>query len=257
MARFFLLILSLSVSLFITATATATVTASAESMRGAGKVTYVLGDAYVIRGSKRTPLSAGDILFSSDMLVTGYRGRIRLQMHDGSKVHLGRLSRISVSNYTLKKGSLISGAFNMLWGKARFFVTKLSKGSGFRVTTGTAVLGVRGTEFLVVIPIPGGITDPTAIHLPPDVPVEVTTVIGVEGLVVGLSLSGERVNISPGVTVEFTKDGKLIFRFSEKPAISGATPGGAPKIPDVPNPADLRPPQLPANLKRPPGQGVP
>ncbi len=118
------------------------------------------------------------------------------------------------------------------------------------MSTKTAVLGVRGSEFLVIVPIPGGITDPTAIRLPPDLPLEVTRVVGIEGVVVGLSRSGERIAISPGVTVEFTQGGELIFRFTYKPDVRMPLPGtGGPDIPRIPGPADLRtpppPPQVP------------
>ena len=225
----------------------------ADSSGEAGKVTYVAGDAFVIRDAERLPLTEGEVVFPSDTLVTGQSGRITLHMRDDSKIYMGRLSRISLSEYALKENSLISGGFSMLWGKVRFFVAKLNKGSEFSVSTETAVLGVRGTEFLVIVPIPGGITDPTAIKLPPDVPAEVTRVVGIEGIVVGLSRSGERVVISPGVTVEFTLDGKLIFRFSDKPDIPKPLPGtGGPDIPKVPGPADLRTPPPPPPPPPPP-----
>jgi hypothetical protein len=220
--------------------------ALADSPVEAGKVTYVKGDAFVIRDTERLPLAEGEVVVPSDTLVTGQSGRITLHMRDGSKIHMGRLSRISLSEYVMKENSLISGGFSMLWGKVRFFVAMLNKGSLFSVSTKTAVLGVRGSEFLVIYPIPGGITDPTAIRLPPDVPLEVTRVVGIEGMVVGLSRSGERITISPGVTVEFTQGGELIFRFSDRPDMPKPLPGtGGPDIPKVPGPADLRTPPPP------------
>ena len=214
-----------------------------------GKVTYVSGDTFVIRDAERLPLTDGDALFPSDTIVTGKRGRVMLYMRDGSRLHISRLSRLSLSGYRFKEDdSLVSGAFNMLWGKVRFFVAKLNKGSTFNVNTSTAVLGVRGTEFLVVVPIPGGITDPTAIKLPPDLPPEITEVVGVEGLVVGLSKSGESIMISPGVTVEFTLDDKLIFRFVDEPNAPKLPAGEEPSMPNIPDPSDIQvpePPQLP------------
>jgi len=216
--------------------------AMAERSPEAGKVTYVAGDAFVIRDGEQLSLVEGDKVFSSDTLVTGERGRISLHMRDDSKVFIGRLSRIDVSEYVVKEKSLISGAFNMLWGKVRFYVAKVGKGSSFNVSTQTAVLGVRGTEFLVTIPIPGGITDPTAIKLPASIPPEITKVVGIEGMVVGLSRSGERMTITPGVTVEFSKGGDVIFRFSDKPKVPRPLTGSGPDIPKAPSPADLKPP---------------
>ncbi|MDT8375813.1 MAG: FecR family protein [Mariprofundaceae bacterium] len=220
-------------------------TALADASEEAGRVTYVTGDALVIRNAEQVSLAEGDRVFSSDTLVTGQSGRVSLVMRDDSKVFVGRLSRVDVSEYVVKENSLISGGFNMLWGKIRFYVARLNKGSEFSVSTQTAVLGVRGTEFLVTVPIPGGITDPAAIKLPPGLPAEVTRVVGIEGVVVGLSRSGERVTISPGVTVEFTQGGEVIFRFADKPDVPKSLPGAGSDIPKIPGPADLRTPPPP------------
>ncbi|MCF7822266.1 MAG: FecR family protein [Mariprofundaceae bacterium] len=246
--RLFLFIVALSV--LVAAPDVVLADASAE----AGRVTYIKGDAFVIRNAEQLSLTEGSRVFSSDTLVTGESGRISLVMRDDSKIFVGRSSRIDVSEYVVKEKSLISGAFDMLWGKVRFYVASVNKGSAFSVSTKTAVLGVRGTEFLVTVPIPGGITDPTAIRLPPDLPAEVTRVVGIEGMVVGLSRSGERAAISPGVTVEFTQAGEVIFRFSDKPDVPRPLPGGGPDIPKVPGPADLRTPPPPQPHIISPGQ---
>jgi len=164
-------------------------------------------------------------------------------MRDDSKLHIGRLSRISLSEYSFKDGSLVSAAFNMLWGKARFFVARLNKGSKFKVKTRTAVLGVRGTEFLVVVPIPDGITDPTAMKLPPGLLAEITKVVGIDGMVTGVSTRGESVEIISGVTVWFSLDGRLMFNFSYDPnehSIPKPAPEPDPDVPDIPDSANIR-----------------
>lgn len=222
--------------------------ASADSLNDAGKAAYVSGDAYVVRGGERLPLAEGDSVFSADTVITGDKGRVTLHMRDESKIHVGRLSRIDLSNYTLKEKSLISGAFNVLWGKVRFFVAKLSEGSDFKVGTKTAVLGVRGTEFIVMVPIPEGIVDPTTMALPDNLPELITTVFGIEGLVEGFSLTGERILIAPGVKVEFTKDAKIKFTTQDKPiSIPTVKPNTTPPppTPDVPTPADIIVPPAP------------
>jgi len=52
--------------------------ALADSSMKAGEVTYVAGDAYVIREGERSSLADGDQLFSTDTVVTGRTGRVRL-----------------------------------------------------------------------------------------------------------------------------------------------------------------------------------
>ncbi len=207
-----------------------------------GKAVHVSGDVYVIRGAERLVLTEGDGVLAADTVMTGSRGRVSLLMHDDSRIHVGRLSRLSLSDYALKEKSLVSGALDLLWGKVRFFVARLSDGSGFSVSTRTAVLGVRGTEFVVIVPVPEGVADPTVTALPPSLPDLVTTVYGVEGVVEGVSTSGRRVLIGPGVKVEFSRDGKVKFTSPEKPlSVPVVKPGSnpAPEIPDVPKPTDI------------------
>jgi len=232
----------LKVAYFLIALLLVPAGSAAESVGNVGSAAFVSGDVYVVRGTERLALAEGDGVLAADTVITGSRGRVTLQMHDESKIHIGRLSRISLSDYALKEKSLMSGAFNVLWGKVRFFVAKLSEGSGFKVSTRTAVLGVRGTEFVVIVPMPEGIADPTTMALPENLPELITTVYGIEGLVEGFSPTGERVLIGPGVKVEFTNDGKIKFTSQEKPvSIPTVKPGNspAPKIPDVPKPSDI------------------
>jgi len=219
----------------------------AETVSDVGKATYISGDVYVVRGEERIPLAEGDGVLAADTVITGSRGRVALQMHDNSKIHIGRSSRVSLSNYAVKEKTLVSGAFNVLWGKVRFFVAKLSGDSSFNVTTKTAVLGVRGTEFVVVVPMPEGVEDPTSIELSPNLPDLITTVYGIEGLVEGVSLKGERVLIGPGVKVEFSVDNKVVLTFDQEPKNlpSIGVPDIAPVEPDVPSPADIPVPTEP------------
>lgn len=223
-------------------------TGYADVVGDVGKATYVSGDVYVIRGDERITLTEGDGVFAADTVLTGKSGRVTLQMHDESKIYVGRLSRIALSDYTLKEKSLVSGALDVLWGKVRFFVAKLSNGSGFKVKTRTAVLGVRGTEFVVLVPMPEGIVDPATMELPPNLPNLITTVYGIEGLVEGFSATGERILIGPGVKVEFTNDGQIKFTSHDKPvSIPNVKPGNtpAPQVPDVPKPEDIIVPPAP------------
>ena len=243
-----MMIKTISVILSLMFLMVGTVNVSAESMNGAGKATYVSGEVFVIRGDERLPLAEGQSVFASDTVVTADSGRVTLQMRDASKVYVGRLSRVNLADYALKDDSLISGSLNVLWGKVRFFVAKLSNSSTFKVSTRTAVLGVRGTEFVVIVPMPEGLVDPLSPELPDNLPELITTVYGIEGLVEGFSSSGERILIGPGVKVEFTSDGKIKFTSVDKPVSLPTVPGTTPppQVPDVPGPEDIivPPPQI-------------
>ena len=118
-----------------------------------GRIMYTSGQAWVQRGDVRLKARNGALMFKDDLIVTGSRGRMKLRMQDDSNVYVGANSRLSLKKYDMDNGNLVEGAFDMFWGKARFFVNKLNeKRSSFSVRTSTAVLGVRGTEFLVLVP---------------------------------------------------------------------------------------------------------
>jgi len=123
-----------------------------------GKVVYTSGEVSAIRGTNVVALQANAPVYASDSVVTGDHGRVKLVMNDASTVYISRKSRISLEKYATRQKSLLSGAFNLLWGKARFIVEKLqSNDASFTVRTTTAVLGVRGTNFIVSVDMPAGI----------------------------------------------------------------------------------------------------
>ncbi len=187
----------------------------------AGNVEYLSGDAWVERGDEKISLQLGDTVDAGDIVVTTKSGRVKLVMRDDSKVYVGSQSRIAIDNYEMRGGSLFSGSFSMLWGKVRFLVTKLKSGSSsFSVQTKTATIGVRGTEFAVIVPKVPAPEKPN-LKLPdmPDVP---TTVMLFEGKVVGKPKVGPSVAkleptlIRPGKMAEFGKDGRVKMRTIRK-----------------------------------------
>ncbi len=172
----------------------------------AGSVDYLTGDAWVERGGARISLAVGDSVDAGDVVVTTQSGRVKLIMKDESKVYVGSQSRITIDNYEMRGGSLFSGSFNMLWGKVRFLVTKLKTGSAsFSVHTKTATIGVRGTQFAVMLNKP---VQPQQL-----VP---TTVLLFEGAVIGKSIKGQVANIKPGTIVRLKPDGAILTRKIEK-----------------------------------------
>ena len=103
-------------------------------------------------------------LFKGDAILTQERGRVSLRLRDESILNLGSRSRLVLSEsvYDKKKKSRFS-FIKMGIGKARFLVKKLVdlKRSNFKVKTPTAVLGVRGSDF--IIEVEPGRTDVTAL----------------------------------------------------------------------------------------------
>ena len=172
----------------------------------AGNVEYLRGEAWVERSGEKILLNQGDTVDAGDVVVTTQSGRVKLHMQDESKVFVGSRSRITIDNYEMRKGSLFSGSFNMLWGKVRFLVTKLNIGSSsFSVRTKTATIGVRGTQFAIMLDKP---TKPQQL-----VP---TTIMLFEGAVVAKSIKGQITNIQPGTIVRMKPNGAVLSRRIEK-----------------------------------------
>jgi len=118
-----------------------------------GKVLMVQGRAAVIHddGQQGYWLKPEMSLYKNDTLVTLEGGRLRYTMNDGSVMTMASETRLVLSRAVLDPETRTS--FTKLdEGKARFYVKKLAKlkKSEFKVKTPTAVVGVRGSDFILV-----------------------------------------------------------------------------------------------------------
>jgi len=212
-----------------------------------GRIIYASGEVWVERGNVREAAESGRRLLRNDVVVTGERGRAKLAMVDGTRVYVGSRSRIEVADYATSGRNLLSGMFNMFWGKARFFVNKLvARNAGFRVRTATAVLGVRGTSFVVNVPMPPQLEGKESFALSFDefarlFPMPVKVVQDTGRLQISLP-SGQSVELIPGRTAEIGKDGSIRIHRSPKggglsvPIVlnEAGHPEGAVPLPPVP-----------------------
>jgi len=181
---------------------------------GVGRVVYTSGPAWVERGLNREPIEKGLVVLRNDSIITGPRGRVKIVMGDGSKVYVGAKSRVALRQYAMRGEQLITASFNMLWGKARFFVNKLTdKASSFNVRTSTAVLGVRGTEFSVWVPPTPELLNRAFDQLTlADIPPLPTRTILIEGAVDVDTGTGKAFQLTPGNTVDVDKNRRLSVR---------------------------------------------
>jgi hypothetical protein len=91
-------------------------------------------------------------VFERDTVITQKKGRIEIVLSDGSKLILAPETRLELTKSIYDPNAKTRSSFiNMIAGKARFIVTKLSNfnSSDFRVKTKTAVAGVRGSDFII------------------------------------------------------------------------------------------------------------
>lgn len=93
-------------------------------------------------------------VFRGDTLVTETDGRVSLLMNDKSLLTLTARSKLVIdkSFYHLgKKTSIRDTKLQLLFGRVRAVVSKMTGDSEYTITTPTAVAGVRGTDFALTV----------------------------------------------------------------------------------------------------------
>jgi hypothetical protein len=113
------------------------------------------GSAAVERGAQRLKAAPGLQLLAGDKLVTGKDGRMSLTFVDNTRFAVGPNSRVSVSEFqydrTRQRGSFVTqvdrGSLAVVSGK----IAKSNR-DAMKVRTPNALLGVRGTKFIVEVP---------------------------------------------------------------------------------------------------------
>ena len=118
----------------------------------AGKITGLKGTAQV-REKNNIPyiaLKKGVKINEGNWIKTGANGWVELTLSDNSKFTLANNTEFEVTSFMVK-GKQRQGKFNLAQGKLRASVVKLGGArSGMTVRSGTAVAGIKGTEFLML-----------------------------------------------------------------------------------------------------------
>jgi hypothetical protein len=118
----------------------------------AGTLKLVKGDVRVVDARGERSVQPGDHIAVADKLITGPDGSASMVMRDGTTVVLGPKSRLELKDFSFdastQKGSmlvsLVQGSLRMITG----LIAKVNPGA-VSVTTKSATIGVRGTDFIV------------------------------------------------------------------------------------------------------------
>jgi hypothetical protein len=139
-------------------TLAAVVFAAASYASDVGQIKNLRGTVHVERDGQRLAAAPGMGVRQADVLVTGADGAVGITFLDNSLLSLGPDSALAIERYsfdstthdghfdaTLKRGTLagVSGR-----------IVKRSP-EAMRVRTPSAIMGVRGTEFVVKVDEPG------------------------------------------------------------------------------------------------------
>jgi len=106
-------------------------------------------------GEKRQPLFARDDVILNMEIESVEDGRIDVRFKDNTRLIVGSLGKVKIDNFAFNsKSSAGDLSLNIATGLMRFVTGKMASKS-YAVRTPSAVLGVRGTDFIVSIDASG------------------------------------------------------------------------------------------------------
>lgn len=119
-----------------------------------GLVKVSKGDVRIERAGGKVAATVGTAVQTSDVIVTGADGLAGITFTDNSLVSLGPNSRYSIDKYRFDS-TTHQGEFESSLAKGRLAAIsgKMVKQSpeAMKVRTPSAIMGVRGTEFIVQV----------------------------------------------------------------------------------------------------------
>lgn len=123
----------------------------ADGTFNAAEVTLSEGETMLIRGvSFSTPVRRDVPIRSGDRIRTGRDGRVLLRFADGAQMSIQGGSEFRVDSYVFDQDRQRS-FFELIKGSIRVISGRIGKRDpqDWRLTTPTATIGIRGTEFTV------------------------------------------------------------------------------------------------------------
>ena len=98
-------------------------------------------------------LTQGDPVFVEDQVTTGDKSFAILQFIDGAKVTVRPNSKLIIDQYVFNGGDQDAATLNLLEGGLRIITGAMAKTQpeSYKVKTPVALMGVRGTEFAIML----------------------------------------------------------------------------------------------------------
>ena len=117
-----------------------------------GQVKTVEGEAYLVHDGARADATPGAAVFESDIVETGSDGSIGITFNDNTVISAGPNTQLELDEYSYNPSTLEGTMLaDLLSGTLAVDSGDMVRGSAdsMRVKTPSAILGVRGTKFLV------------------------------------------------------------------------------------------------------------
>ena len=111
------------------------------------------GEVMAMTGDVERTLTQGDPVYVEDQVTTGDKSFAILQFIDGAKVTVRPKSKIIIEEYVFNGGDEDAATLNLVEGGLRIITGAMAKTQpeSYKVKTPTALMGVRGTEFAIML----------------------------------------------------------------------------------------------------------
>ena len=245
-----------------------------QGLAAAGMVQFATGDVQLRRAAGALPAVKGSEVESGDIVVTGANGRAQIRFSDGGLVALYPDSHFMVTRYA-DTGDAAQDQFavNLVRGGLRAITGWIGKrdARNYKVTTPTALVGIRGSAFLIAFNEQGEL-----LVTGEQDEIEVCTEAGCVGLKAGESVRVISSRQLPAYThtravlpvppppvpwaigEQLGNERNTQAPAEPAPTPPGPTPAPAPMDPSVPAPPPpTRPPGMPAPPAPAPDPGAP
>ena len=111
------------------------------------------GEVSALANGDSRELKQGDFIFVNDEILTGDRSFVVLQFTDGAKVTVRPDSTLIIEQYLYAGNSDDEATLNLVSGGLRVITGAMAKSNpeNYKVRTPVALMGVRGTEFSIML----------------------------------------------------------------------------------------------------------
>jgi hypothetical protein len=144
---------SLHIQRILIAGALLAVAVSANAADPTATIVAARGNVSAVSGDVERTLGNGDTVFVSDQVVTAEKSFAVLQFVDGAKVTVRPNSAMVIEEYVFNGGDQDAATLSLVEGGLRVITGAMAKThpENYKVKTPVALMGVRGTEFAVML----------------------------------------------------------------------------------------------------------
>ena len=125
----------------------------AQDQDSSGMVVAARGEVIALSNGGSRELKQGDFIYVNDEIMTTNRSFVVLQFEDGAKVTVRPDSTLIIEQYLYNGDAGDEAELNLVSGGLRVITGAMAKNNpeNYKVRTPVALMGVRGTEFSVIL----------------------------------------------------------------------------------------------------------